>query len=52
MGDLMIFVQGALVLALIAVGVHFKGMALGLFGGLGVLIFALVFGMPPGPVPT
>ena len=52
MGDLMIFVQGALVLALIAVGVHFKGMAIGLFGGLGVLIFALVFGMPPGPVPT
>jgi anaerobic C4-dicarboxylate transporter DcuA/anaerobic C4-dicarboxylate transporter DcuB len=52
MGDVLIFLQAALVIALIAVGVHFKGMAIGLFGGLGVLIFALAFSVAPGPVPV
>lgn len=44
--------QAAIVLALIAVGVHYKGMAIGLFGGLGVLIFAVAFGVAPGPLPV
>ena len=48
----MAVVQGLMVIGLIAVGVHYKGMAIGLFGGLGVLLFALVFKVPPGPVPT
>ncbi len=52
MQSALIAVQAFLVIALIAIGVHFKGMAIGLFGGLGVLIFALVFGVAPGPVPV
>ena len=44
--------QTALVFALIAIGVHFKGMAIGLFGALGVLIFVVVYGAAPGLVPT
>lgn len=48
----MIILQAAVVIALLAIGVRFKGMAIGLFGGLGVLIFALFFGLPPGPVPV
>jgi anaerobic C4-dicarboxylate transporter DcuB len=52
MANAMILIQAALVIALIAIGVHYKGMAIGLFGGLGVLIFALVFGVAPGPVPV
>ncbi|PTT22969.1 hypothetical protein DBR12_02625 [Acidovorax sp. HMWF029] len=44
--------QGAMVLALIALGVHFKGMAIGLFGAVGVLAFALVFKVAPGSVPV
>ena len=52
MQSALIAVQAILVIALIAIGVHFKGMAIGLFGGLGVLIFALVFGVAPGPVPV
>ncbi len=48
----LILVQAAMVIGLIAVGVHYKGMAIGLFGGLGVLLFALVFGVAPGSVPV
>lgn len=44
--------QAALVIALIAIGVRNKGMSIGLFGGLGVLLFVLLFGVAPGPVPT
>lgn len=47
-----ILLQGLLLLALIAVGVHFKGMAIGLFGAVGVLIFVLAFGVAPGAVPV
>ena len=39
MNTALIVVQGLMVLALIAVGVHFKGMAIGLFGAVGVLLF-------------
>ncbi len=52
MSTLTIVLQGLMVLALIAVGVHFKGMAIGLFGAVGVLLFVLVFGIAPGPVPV
>lgn len=47
-----ILLQGLLLLALIAVGVHYKGMAIGLFGAVGVLIFVLAFGVAPGAVPV
>lgn len=52
MDNLLIFVQGAMLLGLIAVGVHFKGMAIGLFGALGVLLFVLLFSIAPGSVPV
>lgn len=52
MDTLLIFVQGAMLLGLIAVGVHFKGMAIGLFGALGVLLFVLLFSIAPGSVPV
>lgn len=52
MDNLLIFVQGAMLLGLIAVGVHYKGMAIGLFGALGVLLFVLVFSIAPGSVPV
>lgn len=52
MDNLLIYVQGAMLLGLIAVGVHYKGMAIGLFGALGVLLFVLVFGIAPGSVPV
>jgi hypothetical protein len=45
-------VQAAIFLAVIAVGVHFKGVSIGLFGGLGVLVFVLAFGLAPGPAPV
>jgi anaerobic C4-dicarboxylate transporter DcuB len=48
----MIVLQGLLVLGLIAVGVHYKGMAIGLFGAVGVLLFVLLFGIAPGSVPV
>jgi anaerobic C4-dicarboxylate transporter DcuA/anaerobic C4-dicarboxylate transporter DcuB len=44
--------QGAMVIGLIAVGVHYKGMAIGLFGAVGVLAFVLVFKLAPGSVPV
>jgi len=49
---LTILVQGAMVIGLIAVGVHYKGMAIGLFGAVGVLAFVLAFGIAPGSVPV
>lgn len=52
MTNAMILAQAAIVIALIAIGVRYKGMAIGLFGGLGVLIFALFFGIAPGPLPV
>lgn len=52
MDSFFVGLQGAMVLALIALGVHFKGMAIGLFGAVGVLAFALVFKVAPGSVPV
>lgn len=49
---LLVTLQGLMVLALIAVGVHYKGMAIGLFGAVGVLLFVLLFGVAPGAVPV
>ena len=49
---LLIVTQGLLVIGLIAVGVHYKGMAIGLFGAVGVLAFVLLFGIAPGSVPV
>lgn len=40
-----------MVIGLIAVGVHYKGMAIGLFGAVGVLAFVLLFKIAPGSVP-
>ena len=52
MNNFIIVLQGLMVIGLIAVGVHFKGMAIGLFGAVGVLLFALVFHIAPGSVPV
>lgn len=49
---LLILVQGLMVIGLIAVGVHYKGMAIGLFGAVGVLAFVLLFKIAPGSVPV
>jgi len=51
MDTAMVVLQGVMVIGLIAIGVHFKGMAIGLFGAVGVLLFVLAFGMAPGSVP-
>jgi anaerobic C4-dicarboxylate transporter-like protein len=48
----MMSLQGAMVIALIAVGVHYKGLAIGLFGALGVLLFAILFQQAPGSLPV
>jgi anaerobic C4-dicarboxylate transporter-like protein len=48
----LILAQGLMVIGLIAVGVHYKGMAIGLFGAVGVLAFVLLFGIAPGSVPV
>lgn len=52
MDTFIIVLQGLMVLALIAVGVHYKGMSIGLFGAVGVLLFVLLFSVAPGPVPV
>ena len=52
MSTVMIVLQGLMVLGLIAVGVHYKGMSIGLFGAVGVLLFVLLFGIAPGSVPV
>ncbi|MEI4472215.1 anaerobic C4-dicarboxylate transporter family protein [Frigidibacter sp. MR17.24] len=49
---LILAVQSAIFLAVIATGIHFRGVAIGLFGGLGVLVLVLLFGLAPGPVPV
>lgn len=52
MDMLLILIQGLMVIGLIAVGVHYKGMAIGLFGAVGVLAFVLLFKIAPGSVPV
>lgn len=47
-----ILLQALMVLGLIAVGVHFKGLAIGLFGAVGVFLFVLIFQTAPGSVPV
>lgn len=49
---MMLTLQAIVFVALIATGVHFKGVSIGLFGGLGVLIFVVIFGLAPGAVPV
>lgn len=49
---MILILQGLLFLAIIAIGVHFRGVAIGLFGGVGVLLLVLIFGLPPGPAPV
>ena len=49
---MMLTLHAIVFIALIATGVHFKGVAIGLFGGLGVLIFVVIFGLAPGAVPV
>ncbi|MFC3146928.1 anaerobic C4-dicarboxylate transporter family protein [Piscinibacterium candidicorallinum] len=52
MDTALILLQGLMVIGLIAVGVHYKGMAIGLFGAVGVLLFVLLFKIAPGSVPV
>lgn len=47
-----ILLQALMVFGLIAVGVHFKGLAIGLFGAVGVFLFVLLFQTAPGSVPV
>ena len=49
---LVIIIEGLIVLAAIALGVRYKGLSIGLFGGLGVLILVVLFGEAPGSLPT
>ena len=49
---MMLTLHAIVFVALIATGVHFKGVAIGPFGGLGVLIFVVIFGLAPGAVPV
>jgi anaerobic C4-dicarboxylate transporter DcuA/anaerobic C4-dicarboxylate transporter DcuB len=50
--NLVIILEGLVVLVAIALGVRYKGMSIGLFGGLGVLVLAVLFGEAPGSLPT
>jgi anaerobic C4-dicarboxylate transporter DcuB len=43
--------QGIMVLVFISLGVRTGGMAIGLWGGVGVLVLVAVFGLEPGAVP-
>jgi anaerobic C4-dicarboxylate transporter DcuA/anaerobic C4-dicarboxylate transporter DcuB len=52
MDTLVIIVEGLVVLVCISLGVRMGGMAIGLWGGVGVLILSTVFGLTPGSVPT
>ena len=45
-------VQAVLFIAVIALGIRFRGVSIGLFGGMGVLVLVLVFGLEPGHVPV
>lgn len=47
-----ILLQGAVVIAAIAMGVRTGGMAVGMWGAAGVFVLATVFHLPPGSVPT
>jgi len=49
---MIIALQAVLFLAIIATGIHFRGVSLGLFGGMGVLILVFGFGLAPGPLPV
>jgi anaerobic C4-dicarboxylate transporter DcuA/anaerobic C4-dicarboxylate transporter DcuB len=48
---LILIVQGLMVLGLIAAGVRTGGLTIGLWGTVGVLLFAVVFGNAPGAIP-
>jgi len=52
MDTLLILVQGAMLLGPMAAGVRFTGMAIGLSGALGVLLFVLLCRIAPGAVPV
>jgi anaerobic C4-dicarboxylate transporter DcuA len=48
----MIFVELAILLACIVLGARLGGIALGTVSGIGLLVFVVVFTMPPGQPPT
>ena len=52
MDTLVIIIEGLVVLVCISLGVRMGGMAIGLWGGVGVLVLSTVFGLTPGSVPT
>ncbi len=49
--DISVWLQLAVLLAAIFLGVRLGGLAIGYTGGLGVAVLALALGMPPGKVP-
>lgn len=52
MDTVLTILEVLVVFGAIAAGVKYKGLSIGLFGGLGVLILVFVFRLPPGSVPT
>ncbi len=47
-----IALEALVVVAAIALGVKYKGLSIGLFGGAGVFILVFIFREPPGSLPT
>ena len=47
-----IYLQGLVVLVAIALGVRTKGMTVGMWGAVGVLVLVVAWGLPPGSIPT
>jgi anaerobic C4-dicarboxylate transporter DcuA/anaerobic C4-dicarboxylate transporter DcuB len=52
MDDTMIFLQGAVVIGAILLGVRTGGIGLGLWGLVGLAVLVFGFGLPPGEPPT
>ena len=48
----MVFVELALLLACIVIGIRLGGIAPGIVAGIGLAVFVFVFGMPPGAPPA
>ena len=51
MASLLIFLQLAIVLAMIFIGAKVGGIALGIYGMVGVFVLVFVFGLEPGAIP-
>lgn len=50
--DINMFLEFAIIIACLLVGTRYGGYGLGLIGGVGLLVFAFVFGLEPGKPPV